>query len=96
MNIIFPRLGEASRAGVLLKTDSIPFQKSFGSIVSERILDMLCLVLVGGTALLINMDQISDLLDVVRPFLTVTNSTKSVSSAEPASFDVSVSVIFNL
>ena len=40
MNIIFPRLGEASRAGVLLKTDSIPFQKSFGSIVSERILDI--------------------------------------------------------
>ena len=51
MNIIFPRLGEASRAGVLLKTDNIPFQKSFGSIVSERILDMLCLVLVCGTGI---------------------------------------------
>lgn len=96
MNIIFPRLGEASRAGVLLKTDNIPFQKSFGSIVSERILDMLCLVLVGGTALLINMDQISDLLDVAKNMSPASSSSDSVSVGKWISYVILITILITI
>jgi glycosyltransferase 2 family protein len=39
-NMAFPRLGEVTRCGVLAKYEKIPFQKSFGTVVTERALDM--------------------------------------------------------
>lgn len=40
-NLALPRLGEFSRCGVLTKYEKIPFQKSFGTVITERALDML-------------------------------------------------------
>ncbi|MDD7276682.1 MAG: lysylphosphatidylglycerol synthase transmembrane domain-containing protein [Bacteroidales bacterium] len=42
-NCIFPRLGEVVRCSVLKRKDGIPFDKSFGSVISERIIDLLVL-----------------------------------------------------
>ncbi len=39
VNMVFPRAGEASRAGVIAKSDGVPFQKGFGSILAERAVD---------------------------------------------------------
>lgn len=39
-NCIFPRLGEVVRCSVLKRKKSIPFDKSLGSVVSERIIDL--------------------------------------------------------
>lgn len=61
-NILVPRMGEASRAGVLKATDDVPFDKGFGSIVAERVIDVVCLAIVSGSALLFNLDKIDDLL----------------------------------
>jgi uncharacterized protein (TIRG00374 family) len=46
VNMVFSRAGEASRAGMLYKTDQIPFVKSFGTIVAERAVDLFMLGLV--------------------------------------------------
>jgi len=62
MNIILPRLGEISRASVLATTDKVPFEKGFGTIIVERVIDLLCLLIIGGIALIINMDNIDALL----------------------------------
>ncbi len=62
MNILVPRMGEASRAGVLSATDGIPFEKGFGSIVTERFIDLVCLIIICGVALLINLDNLDDIL----------------------------------
>lgn len=43
MNMTIPRSGEISRALVVKKYDHIPFDKGFGSIVAERIVDMIIL-----------------------------------------------------
>lgn len=43
MNLAVPKSGEVSRALILKKYDDIPFDKGFGSIVAERILDILIL-----------------------------------------------------
>ena len=42
-NCIFPRLGEVVRCSVLRRKENIPFDKTLGSVISERIIDLLVL-----------------------------------------------------
>lgn len=44
LNLTVPRSGEISRALVVKKYNGIPFDKGFGSIVAERIVDMVVLL----------------------------------------------------
>jgi glycosyltransferase 2 family protein len=44
-NMAINRLGEVTRCGVLTKYEKIPFQKSFGTVVTERTLDMIMFIL---------------------------------------------------
>jgi len=39
-NLALPRLGEVSRCGVLTRYEKIPFSKSFGTVITERAIDM--------------------------------------------------------
>jgi uncharacterized protein (TIRG00374 family) len=41
VNLTVPRSGEISRAALLKKYENIPFDKAFGTIVAERIVDLL-------------------------------------------------------
>jgi glycosyltransferase 2 family protein len=43
-NMAFPRLGEVSRAAVFTKYEKIPFEKAFGTIMAERVIDMVILL----------------------------------------------------
>lgn len=43
-NLAVPRLGEVSRCGILTKYDNIPFSQSFGTVITERIIDLLSLI----------------------------------------------------
>ena len=43
VNLTIPRAGEASRAIMLQQSDGVPFVKSFGTIIMERIVDVLIL-----------------------------------------------------
>lgn len=62
MNLTVPRSGEVSRALVLQKYQQIPFDKSFGSIVSERVVDLICLLLCVFTALILQYEVLKDFL----------------------------------
>jgi uncharacterized protein (TIRG00374 family) len=42
-NLAFPRLGEISRCGVLSKSSSAPFNKLLGTVITERVIDVLSL-----------------------------------------------------
>lgn len=42
-NTVFPRLGEVTRCGTLTKKENIPFDKSLGTVISERVLDLVVL-----------------------------------------------------
>jgi uncharacterized protein (TIRG00374 family) len=46
INLIIPRGGEISRSYNLYKLDKIPVIESFGTVVIERIVDLVCLLLV--------------------------------------------------
>ncbi len=43
-NLLFPRLGEVARCGALNRSDKIPFDKLVGTVVVERIFDLICLI----------------------------------------------------
>jgi glycosyltransferase 2 family protein len=54
-NMAFPRLGEVTRCGILAKYEKIPFNKSFGTVITERALD---LVVFAGLFFLMLVTQI--------------------------------------
>lgn len=54
-NLIVPRVGEVSRCGVLAKYDGVSFSKSLGTVVTERLIDGLCVILITALALVIQM-----------------------------------------
>lgn len=43
-NLALPRLGEVSRCGILTKYEKIPFNKSFGTVITERAIDLMTYV----------------------------------------------------
>lgn len=45
-NLAFPRLGEVSRCGVLTKTLNLNFTQLFGTVITERLVDLLGLMVV--------------------------------------------------
>ncbi|MDO7570114.1 MAG: flippase-like domain-containing protein, partial [Flavobacteriaceae bacterium] len=57
-NLGVPRSGEFFRATVMKTYEDIPFEKSFGTIIAERMVDLMMLFLVIGIALLIQFDFI--------------------------------------
>lgn len=60
VNLAVPRLGEVSRCLVLKRTDRIPVTSSLGTVVSERVLDVLSLLIIIGLTLLIEFDKLHD------------------------------------
>ncbi len=50
VNLIVPRAGEFARATAISKYEKIPFEKAFGTIVSERIADVIMLLSIMSTA----------------------------------------------
>jgi uncharacterized protein (TIRG00374 family) len=45
MNMAFPRMGEVARCGVLSRYEKISFTKLFGTVVAERLVDMVSLLI---------------------------------------------------
>ena len=54
-NLVIPRVGEVTRCGVLSKYDGVSFPKSLGTVVSERMIDTLCVGLITGMVILSQM-----------------------------------------
>ncbi len=61
-NFGIPRSGEVMRAVVFSNYENVPFEKGFGTIVAERIADMLVMLLIILITLFIQYDFISSLL----------------------------------
>ncbi len=58
MNLTIPRSGEITRAALLKKYDNVPFDKGFGTIVAERIVDLLIFFLFVGLAFILQFDKL--------------------------------------
>ena len=62
-NMAFPRLGEVSRCGILAKYEKIPFNKAFGSVITERAIDMILFVLLFLLTIFTQIGTIDHYLD---------------------------------
>ncbi|MEJ6791284.1 MAG: lysylphosphatidylglycerol synthase transmembrane domain-containing protein [Lacinutrix sp.] len=61
-NYGIPRSGEVLRAAVLTNYENVPFEKSFGTIVAERMADLIVMLGIIGFTLIIQFDYIYELL----------------------------------
>jgi uncharacterized protein (TIRG00374 family) len=52
VSLIVPRIGEFARCGVLKRWDNVPFPKALGTVVTERAIDSLLVIIIIGTTLL--------------------------------------------
>jgi len=57
INLTIPRAGEASRSAMLYRSEGVPFTKSFGTIIAERAVDFVMLLIVAGLTALLGMDN---------------------------------------
>lgn len=55
-NLAFPRLGEVTRCGALSKKEKIPFDILFGTVIVERVLDVLSLFIAIGIVSLLEFN----------------------------------------
>lgn len=60
-NIALPRLGEIVRCGIIKKTDGVPVSVAFGSVIAERLLDLIALLILLLTSLFIEFDLLMKL-----------------------------------
>ena len=61
-NLGIQRSGEVLRATTIASYENIPFQKAFGTVVAERIIDFIMLLLIIGVALILQTDSILEIL----------------------------------
>jgi len=62
-NLALPRLGEVSRCTILTKYENVPFQKSFGTVITERVLDMMVFFFLFFLNLALQAERLSGYID---------------------------------
>jgi uncharacterized protein (TIRG00374 family) len=75
VNLVIPRGGEVSRCYNLYKLDKVPVEVSFGTVVLERIVDLLCLVILVALSFLLESKKLIDFIDTL-PFSFGDGSSK--------------------
>lgn len=58
-NYIVPRMGEVTRCGTLYRLEKIPVNLSFGTVVAERIFDVIILLMMIGLNFILEFDRLS-------------------------------------
>ena len=61
-NLAFPRLGEVMRCAMLRTSDSIPMEKSLGTVVTERLFDTLMFMLIVLLGFLLMFNSVKDFI----------------------------------
>jgi uncharacterized protein (TIRG00374 family) len=65
VNLVIPRGGEVSRCYNLYKLDETPVEVSFGTVVVERIVDVLCLLILIGAAFILEYEKLFAFIDTL-------------------------------
>jgi len=78
-NLAVPRMGEVSRCGVLVKTDNIPVNSLIGTVIIERIIDVLFLLGILILSVLIEYNTIKDFLfiNIINPYIEKAQNAQS-------------------
>ena len=74
VNMTIPRAGEFSRAVMLKRSDNIPIGPGFGTIVTERIIDMIIMFSLAALAVLISPNETSIIFKRIKESFVGTSS----------------------
>lgn len=72
MNMAAPRSGEFSRALVVHKYEGVPYDKALGTIIAERVADLLILGIIVASTFFIQVDVLKGYLTNMVPIKTLT------------------------
>jgi uncharacterized protein (TIRG00374 family) len=61
-NLAVPRSGEFTRCAILNRTANIPVNISFGAVIAERVIDMICMILITIVIVFLEFDKIGDFI----------------------------------
>lgn len=76
-NLVFPRMGEVTRCGVISKYEKISFTRVVGTVVAERLSDLLMLILITLVVFVLQFDLLTEFL---RNNINITAFTGLISS----------------
>lgn len=65
VNLVIPRGGEISRCYNLYKLDKTPVEISFGTVVVERIVDLICLLLLISISFIVEFEKVFAFIDTI-------------------------------
>ena len=70
-NLALPRLGEITRCGVLKRNEQVPLPVSFGSVVTERLIDVITLLFLMLVSLLVESERLLKFLETAYKDLNI-------------------------
>jgi len=62
LNLAFPRLGEVTRCGVMNRYENIPINKLFGTVIAERVADLIIMIVMTSAIIFLQLDILNDML----------------------------------
>ena len=93
-NIILPRFGEVWRCVMVGRYEKLPFQKLFGTVVAERVADMLVLLLIVGTVIVMQLSNLKEAISgLLEGFLSKNSLTELAIKGSVAGFLIIVGAL---
>lgn len=80
VNLVVPRGGEVSRCYNLYKLDKTPVERSFGTVVVERLVDVVCLLLLIGFAFVIESTKLFAFIETL-PFSKSSGNSRFITAS---------------
>ncbi len=71
VNLAIPRAGEISRCAILKRMDGVPMTQSFGTVVTERIFDLLMLIILLALGFILEFDKLYEFFSGVMTRLAI-------------------------
>jgi|TARA_B100000787_G_scaffold89154_1_gene65919 hypothetical protein len=81
INFTIPRAGDVARATIISKYENIPFDKTLGTIIAERIADLICAFVIICVAIILKKDFILNLISEKLNSMSVTTLVLILISA---------------
>lgn len=78
VNLVVPRGGEVSRCYNLYKLDKTPVELSFGTVIVERLVDVVCLLVLIGFAFIVESQKLFAFVDTL-PISTAGQRTRFIT-----------------
>ncbi len=98
INMVFPRLGEVSRCATMTKYEGVPFQNLFGTVIAERVIDMIILLLLTFVTIFFQLDLIGDFvaIEILNPLMQKLSSSKEGITTKLVLLSIVVILFFAL